>query len=265
MHGHRENFEMSFDNFWVYTEQAVSEHMNIGFELYSRGHLIWLLALAVATIIMVPAYLRSSERKKAKIRKIFALGLLISEIIKDTIIILVGAPIDAYLPLHLCGYAIFFILMDAFIPRQKATGQLVAYAFGPGALAALLFCSWTTLPLFWNFITIHSFVFHRAIVTYLIMRLTAGEIRPDYKGLWLSVITMAVLAVPAYLVDMRTGYNYMFIYEVQRNSPLEIAWEIFGTRFGKPGYVFGAILLVIVIFHALYLIYGILGLRRRKR
>ena len=193
--------------------------MDIGFELYSKGHLIWLLVLAVASLIMVPAYLRSSEHKQSKIRKIFALFLLISEIIKDTIIVIIGAPIDAYLPLHLCGYAIFFVLIDAFMPKQKVTGQLIAYAFGPGALAALLFCSWT----------------------------------------------MALLAVPAYLVDMKTGYNYMFIYEVQRNSPLEIAWEIFGTRFGKPGYVVGAMLLVIVIFHALYLIYGILGFRRRKR
>ena len=239
--------------------------MDIGFELYSRGHLIWLLALAVASLIMVPAYLRSSEHKQAKIRKIFALGLLISEIIKDIIIVIIGAPIDAYLPLHLCGYAIFFVLMDGFMPKQKVTGQLIAYAFGPGALAALLFCSWTMLPLFWNYLTIHSFIFHWAIVTYLIMRLADGEIRPDYKGLWISVLTMALLAVPAYLVDMKTGYNYMFIYEVQRNSPLEIAWEIFGTRFGKPGYVVGAMLLVIVIFHALYLIYGILGFRRRKR
>ncbi len=256
---------MSFDNFWVYTEQANRENMNIGFELYSRGHLIWLLILAVASLIVVPAYIRSSEHKQAKIRKIFALGLLISEIVKDIIIVIIGAPISAYLPLHLCGYAIFFILMDAFLPKQKITGQLFAYAFGPGALAALLFCSWTMLPLFWNFMTIHSFIFHWAIVTYLIMRLADGEIRPDYKGLWISVLTMALLAVPAYLVDMKTGYNYMFIYEVQRNSPLEIAWEIFGTRFGKPGYVFGAVLLIIVIFHALYLIYGILGFRRRKR
>lgn len=256
---------MSFDYFWLYTEQAVSEHLNVGFELYSRGHLIWLLALAVGALISVPAYVRGSKSRQAKMKKIFALFLLISEIVKDIIVVIIGAPITAYLPLHLCGYAIFFVLVDAFFPKQKVTGQLIAYAFGPGALAALLFCSWTVLPLFWNFMTIHSFIFHGVIVTYLIMRLANGEIRPDYKGLWISVLTMAALAVPAYLVDMKTGYNYMFIYEVQRNSPLEIAWEIFGTRFGKPGYVVGAFILVTVIFHALYLIYGILGFRRRKR
>ncbi len=256
---------MSFDNFWLYTEKANALKSNVGFELYSKGHLIWLLFLAVCALILIPMYLKAKDSKRLKMRKGFALFLLISEIVKDIIIVIIGAPIAAYLPLHLCGYAIFFLLTDAYLPKQKVTGQLIAYAFGPGALAALLFCSWTMLPLFWNFMTIHSFIFHGVIVTYLIMRLANGEIKPSYKGLWISVLTMACLAVPAYLVDMKTGYNYMFIYEVQRNSPLEPIWEIFGTRWGKPGYVVGAILLVIVIFHALYLIYGLIGLRRKHK
>jgi hypothetical integral membrane protein (TIGR02206 family) len=256
---------MNFDNFWLYTEKANALNTDVGFELYSKGHLIWLLILAVCALILIPMYLRSKDSKQLRMRKGFALFLLITEFIKDIIVIIIGAPITAYLPLHLCGYAIFFFLLDAYLPKQKITGQLIAYAFGPGALMALLFCSWTMLPLFWNFMTIHSFLFHGAIVIYLIMRLSDGEIRPTYKGLWISVLTVALLAVPAYLVDMKTGYNYMFIYEVQRNSPLEPIWEIFGVRWGKPGYVAGAVLLVIVIFHAFYLLYGILGFRKNKR
>lgn len=250
-------YQMDFDNFWLYTEKAISEGTDVGFELFSRGHLIWLLVLAVASFMIVLTYIRSGSKKQLKMRKFFATFLLVIEIIKDVIIVIIGAPILGYLPLHLCGYAIFFLLIDAYCPRQKITGQLVAYAFGPGALMALLFCSWTMLPILCNFMTIHSFIFHAVIVTYLIMRLADGEIKPDYKGVWISLLTMAALAVPAYLVDMKFGYNYMFIYEVQRNSPLEPIWEIFGVRWGKPGYVAGAFLLVAVIFHALYLIYGV--------
>ena len=256
---------MSFENFWVYTEQVFSEHMDIGFEPFSKGHLIWLSVLAIAMLAVVAVYKRSSDKTQAGIRKAFGLGLLIMETVKDIIIVAVGAPLSAYLPLHLCGYALFFVLIDAFAPKQKVTGQLMAYAFGPGALSALLFPGWAMLPLFWNFLTIHSFIFHWGIVTYTVMRLAAGEIRPDHKGIWMSFFTMAILAVPAYLVDMKYGYNYMFIYKVQRNSPLEIAWNILGTRFGRPGYIAGEMILVIVIFYALYLIYGICGCRRRKR
>ena len=252
---------MNFDYFWLYTEKAIAEHTDVGFELYSKGHLLWLLAIAVGIAAMIPVYLKAGPKRKLKIRKTLAMTLLIMEIIKDIVIVIIGAPLSAYLPLHLCGYAIFFLLADAYIPKQKVTGQLIAYAFGPGAIAALLFCSWTVLPPFWNFISAFSFVFHGIIVCYFAMRLADGEIKPDYKGLWISVLTMVLLAVPAYMVDMKTGYNYMFIYKVQRDSPLEIAWEIFGTRFGNPGYIFGSVLLVTVIFHALYLIYGIF---RRK-
>ena len=61
-------------------------------------------------------------------------------------------------------------------------GQMFAFAFFPGALAALLFCNWTCYP-FWNFMNIHSFVFHGWIVCYFVMRYRGGEIRPHYRGL----------------------------------------------------------------------------------
>ena len=109
-----------------------------------------------------------------------------------------------------------------------------------------------------------SFVFHWAIVTYVIMRLAAGEFRPSYKGIWITCIVLVILAIPTYLVDMATDLNYMFIYKVQQNSPLVFIWNIFGTRFGQVGYLSGYALLAIVVFHALYLLYTILGFTRRK-
>jgi len=169
---------VSFDHFWLYTEKAAADNTDVGFTLFSGGHLVWLAAMAALMIIVVRLYLGSSPGRRIGIRRLLALYLLVTEIVKDVIIVAVGAPLSAYLPLHLCGYAIFFLLIDAFLPEQKTTGQMIAYAFGPGALMALLFCSWTSLPLFWNFMTIHSFLFHAVILAYMIMRLAAGEIVP---------------------------------------------------------------------------------------
>lgn len=255
---------MSFDHFWLYTEKAAADGTDAGFTLYSGGHLIWLAAVTVLIVLIVRLYLGSSPGRRIGIRRLLALYLLVTEIVKDVIIVAVGAPLSAYLPLHLCGYAIVFLLIDAFFPWQQTTGQLIAYAFGPGALMALLFCSWTALPLFWNFMTIHSFLFHAVILAYMIMRLAAGEIIPDFKGLWISTGTVAALAVPAYIVDVLTGCNYMFIYEVQINSPLEPVWEIFGTRWGRPGYLAGAVLLVVVIFCVLWILYGVFRKRSAR-
>ena len=255
---------MNLDYFWYYTERVEEEGLNIGFDLYSKGHLIWLLVLAVAAIVLIVAYLRSGDRKREKIRKIIAWGLFIGEVIKNVILAIAGADLLNYLPLHLCGYTIFFSLMDVYFKKQNITSQMMSYALGPGALCALLFCSWTALPIAFNYMSAFSFVFHWAIVTYVIMRLAAGEFRPSYKGIWITCIVLVILAIPTYLVDMATDLNYMFIYKVQQNSPLVFIWNIFGTRFGQVGYLSGYALLAIVVFHALYLLYTILGFTRRK-
>ncbi len=255
---------MNFDHFFYYTEKVQEEGLNIGFDLYGRGHLIWLLCLASAAILLTALYLRANDRKRAKIRKVMAWSIFIGEIIKDVVLVLAGADLIDYLPLHLCGYAIFFMLADVYLTKQKITGQLMCFALGPGALCALLFCSWTSLPVAANFLSCFSFIYHWAIVSYVIMRLTAGEYRPSYAGIWISALTLVSLAVPTYLVDMATDLNYMFIYKVQPNSPLVFIWNTFGTRFGQPGYLAGYALLALVVFHALYLVYTVLGCTGKK-
>ncbi len=255
---------MDFKYFWYYTEKVEEERLNIGFDLYSRGHLIWLLCLAVAAIIVIAFYVRAGERTREKTRKTIAWFLFIGEIVKDVILVIAGADLINYLPIHLCGFTIFFTLADVYLRKQQITQQMMSYVLGPGALCALLFCSWTALPVAMNYMSIFSFVFHWAIVTYVIMRLAAGEYRPTYKGIWITVIVLIVLAVPTYFVDMATDLNYMFIYKVQQNSPLVFIWDIFGTRFGQAGYLFGYALLALTVFHALYLLYSVLGFTRRR-
>lgn len=255
---------MNFDYFWYYTEKVQEEGLDIGFDLYSRGHLIWLLCLAVAAILLIAVYLRANDHKRLVIRKCIAWFLFIGEVVKNVILYIAGADLINYLPLHLCGFSIFFTLADVYLRKQKLTEQLMVYALAPGALCALLFCSWTLLPVAANYMSIFSFVFHWAIVTYVIMRLAAGEYRPTYKGIWIASITLIILAIPTYIVDMITDLNYMFIYKVQQNSPLVFIWNIFGTRFGQVGYLVGYALLALAVFHVLYVLYTVLGFTKKR-
>ncbi len=255
---------MNFDYFWYYTEKVQEEGLDIGFDLYSKGHLIWLLCLAVAAILVIAFYLRANDKKRARTRKAFAWFLFIGEIVKNIILLIAGADLINYLPLHLCGFTIFFTMADVYLKKNRITSQLMSYALGPGALCALLFCSWTALPVAMNYMSIFSFVFHGAIVTYVLMRLVAGEYRPTYGGIWIASITLIILAIPTYFVDMITDLNYMFIYKVQQNSPLVFIWNIFGTRFGQPGYLVGYALLALSVFHALFLLYTVLGFTKKK-
>ena len=245
-------------HFFICEYQILEQGLEIGFSLYSPGHLIWLAAIAAATVLISNYYKRQGTDGRMRIRRIFAVLILLSEIYKDTVLIVMGAPMMQYLPLHLCSFAIFGMLIDAFSPRQHLTGQMFAYAFFPGAMAALLFCNWTCYP-FWNFMSIHSFVFHGWIVCYFIMLYRSEDIRPRYKGLWQTTGILLVLMVPIYFFDKLTGQNYMFLNEASEGSPLVILWQIFGTRFGEPGYLISYIVLALAVFHVLYGIYAGIG------
>ena len=285
--------KMDFSYFFWNSRQFLKleeQGTKLGFTLYCRGHLIWLLVIALATALISSWYIRlggerrvgrfsrrsnavypptslqETERKRKRVRHFFAIAIVGSEIVRDLIIALTGNFRLEYLPFHLCGFAIFAMLADAYAENQKMTGQFMAYAFMPGATAALLFCNWTEYP-FLTFMCIYSFVFHAWIVFYTIMRFRAGEIRPDYKGLWQTVCMILLLAGPLFLFNQRFGTNFLFINEASAGSPLVPIWNVLGTRFGYPGYLAGCILLVIVVFHVLWLVYFLLqkGMDKREK
>ena len=244
--------KMNLQYFFIHKDLIEERNLDIGFDLYEQGHIIWLLAIALISFIAGGLYKRSSC--KEKIRKFFAAAIISSEAVKDLILAIGGAPMIEYLPLHLCSFAMFCMLADAFCKKRRLTGQLMAYAFMPGACAALLFCNWTAYP-FFSFMNIFSFVFHGWIVMYFVMLKRAGEIKISYRGLWQSIGILAIVAVPVYIFNLAAETNYLFLNQAQQDSPLVMVWNIFGERFGQAGYLAGVCLLVILVFHLLYVIY----------
>lgn len=256
---------MDFRYFFIYSKQIEERQLYIGFNLYDTGHIIWLAAIAAAAAAAGLIYRKATVRSRTKAKKIFALVLLALEILKDTVLAVSGANMIDYLPLHLCSFTIFVMLLHSFGHWQQITGQMMAYAMFPGAVAALLFCNWTEYP-FLSYMNIHSFVFHGWIVIYFIMLYMGGEIKANYAGLWKTAAIMFIVAIPVYIFNLIFGTNYLFLNEASAGSPLVIVWDLLGSRFGAPGYLVGIVLMVIIIFHLLYVIYKILDMiRSRKR
>ena len=104
------------------------ELFDIGFNLYGPGHLIWLAATVVACVLFSNWYKKLPEANRVKTKKFFAIAILVSEILKDLVLWLAGAPMIEYLPLHLCRFAMFGILIDAYGRWQHITGQMIAFA-----------------------------------------------------------------------------------------------------------------------------------------
>lgn len=279
------DFTYFFWNSKVFLEME-EQGTKLGFDLYDLGHLLWLAVIGAAIVGItlfyrggIPrgrnsrkqrrrmAFLRSNAvdvpvgkmlpdltKRRKRMRWIFAAVAVLSELYRDIVLVATGYFSAAYLPFHLCSFGIFTIVIDAAAEKQKVTGQLMAYAFVPGAISALLFCNWTEYP-YLNFMCIHSFFIHGWIACYGIMRIAAGEIRPDYRGVWQSVLTIFLLTPPLYLFNSKFGTNFMFLNEASEGSPLMPVWNILGTRFGEAGYLAGCAGLVIAVFHALWLVY----------
>ncbi len=252
--------------FFYYTAIIEEKSLyDIGFKLYEPKHLLWLVATVIACVLFSNWYKTLTDAKKLKTKKFFAVALLISEIAKDLVLWVHGAPMMEYLPLHLCSFAILGMLVDAFGRWQSVTGQMMAYAFCPGAISALLFCNWIELP-FLNYLNIHSFVFHAWIVIYFVMLYRAGEIKPVYSGIWKTIGIVAILAIPIVPFNLTFDQNYLFLNEASEGSPLVPVWNIFAPSFGLPGYIFGAALLVVIVFHILYGMYIVIDkLAHKKR
>ncbi len=243
--------------FFINKYYIAQEGLDIGFDLYSAPHLIWLALMVGLIAVICRRYLKQDEAGRGSLRKAIAIAMLVMEILKDTVVTAVGWWNPGYLPFHLCGLAIFAVLADAFWTKQKVTGQMILYAFMPGALSALLFANWTMYPPL-VYMSIHSFVYHTLIVVYAVMLFASREVVPSYKGLWKSVIAVVITAVPVYFLNLlfaEHNPNFMFLMEASPGSPLVPLWDIFGPDF----YNLSMVGLVVVVFHVLYLIYKGIG------
>lgn len=252
-------------NTWL-LEQGYTD---VGFPLYGKEHLICLALCLLFGAALCRIYLRLPNGGKMKMRRFYGASIVAAEILKDVIMCCSGGDIRLFLPLHICSFGILAICIDAFFPRQKVTGVMMAYIFMPGAICAELFSNWTEYPVF-SFMSIFSFWIHAYIAAYFWMRYLNREIVPDYKGIFL---TTGVLAAAGFLVEPVNMYlsrhmaegNYMFLHSPSEGSPLVFLWDLVGERFGMPGYWAGYALLAIVCFHVLYLLYSGKRLRSRKQ
>ena len=155
------------------------------------------------------------------------------------------------------SFSEYAILADAFWPENRVLKQLMAFAFLPSAFMALAFPTVTAYPPV-SFYAIHQFVLHAGIAAYIIARYAAGEIRPRYAGLWISVLVIGILAIPIYLLDLKFGANFMFLVDHANNPVLKLLWDLAGGN-GGLAYVFAVVAFTAFVLHVVFGIYVLIG------
>ncbi len=230
-----------------------------GFELYGALHWGWLIFIAAAGAALCVTYRRSGGAARRRLGLSLAVFMAALEILKDVILIVTGQFRINYLPLDLCGIAIFGEALCAVRP-SPIKKELCYCLFLPGAVMALLFPNWTPTP-FFNFLHLHSFLLHGALTIYPVMLLAGGDLRPDVRNLPKCFIIGLAMCPPVYIIDRLFNENFFFLNAPSPNSPL----SLFEKWLGNPGYLIAFPLIAAALWFFMYMPFVIKGPKVMKR
>ena len=230
-------------NYFLDTTETIAS--GVGFTHFGLLHLIWLLVFAAVTVVNCIFYRKLGAVGRARWKKTVALLLLADELFKDIMLLIGGRFRPDYLPLHLCSINIILIAVHAWKPSKLLSGYL--YTVGiPGALAALLFPTWTSLPIM-NFMHLHSFTVHILLALYPIVLGTAGELNPQVKQLPRYLLLLIAMAIPIYGINLLLDTNFMFLMSADAGNPLYLFEQLWGNHlYGFPVLI-AAVLLVMYV------------------
>lgn len=228
------------NSYWLETTDTIPS--GVGFAHYDALHLFWLAGFVLFSLAVCLLYRRCGTNRRSLVRKVFACAIVADELLKMAVLTIGGNYTVNYLPLHLCSINIFLIAYHAWRPNRTLDNFLYLVCI-PGALAALLFPTWTALPL-QNLMHIHSFTVHILLCAYPIMLLTGGDIRPDWRTVPKVLGLLCGLACVALAVNLALGTNYMFLMEAEPGNPLAWFEEACGNHLVGFPVLISAIILV---------------------
>ena len=218
--------------YFLHTVETIPQ--GLGFSNFDGTHLVWLTVTVVIVILGCLHYRRLSECGREKWRKTVAVLLVANEIFKDVCLVIGGNFLAGYLPFHLCSVNIFMITWHAWKPSKQLGAFLYTICI-PGALAALLFPTWTALPV-WNFMHLHSTTVHIMLLMYPVVLTVCGDIRPRAKQIPQCMLILLGIAAVALVINLLLDTNFFFLMEAGgTNNPLYLFEVLLGDhRFGFP-------------------------------
>lgn len=222
----------------------------VGFSHYDGLHLCWLAFFVCIVIISCLWYRKAGATARDRWNKTVAILVVLDELFKMAMLAIGGRYTLGYLPLHLCSINIFVIAIHAWKPKETLGSFLYTVCI-PGAIAALLFPTWSSLPL-GNFMHIHSFTVHILLALYPIVLAVNGQIHISIRNVPKCLLMLIVMAVPIYVFNLIFDTNFMFLMSADPGNPLYLFEQMWGNHlFGFP-VIITAIIIVMYVPLELY-------------
>lgn len=197
-----------------------------GIPLFSLYHMLWLISA-----LSLSVWAALAANRNANVTRSIGITILIVEFFRVFLLFLTGELNMNFLPLHLCGIAVYICPLHA-ITNSELLAELIYSTLAPGALFALIFPEWLSYPTI-NFISLSSFGLHILICAYGAALLTSGNFRPNWRRLPLCLGSLICYGAFVYCVDWLFDVNYLFLLRPAIGSPLEwfdtiLPWHVLG-------------------------------------
>lgn len=227
--------------FFMDTTETIAE--GNGFSHFGWLHLVWIAAFLLITLLSCLWFRKAGATGRRNWKRTVAALLVLDEIFKQTMLLAGGRFELGYLPIHLCSINIFVIAFHAFKPSRLWDSFLYTVCI-PGAIAALLFPTWTKLP-FMNFMHLHSFTVHILLALYPIVLAFGGEIKPRARDIPKCLLLLFGMAVPIYIINILIDQNFMFLMYADEGNPLYWFQQNWGNHLlGFPVIIAGILIVM---------------------
>ena len=222
----------------------------VGWAHFDTTHFAWLAVAALTIVLNCLLYRRLDEKGKDRWKKTVALLIVADEIFKMVMLTIGGRYEVDYLPLHLCSINIFLIAFHAWKPNRTVGGFLYTVCI-PGAIAAMLFPTWTKLPVM-NFMHLHSFTVHILLTMYPMVLALCGETKPQARELPKYLALLAGLALVALAFILVLDTNFMFLMYADKGNPLYAFEQLWGSHLLGFPVLITAVLIVMYVPMGIY-------------
>ena len=222
------------------------------FTHFCPEHIGMLITIAVAVTAGLLVSRRFSGSKTDIVLTVLSVIILAGETVQDILLVNEGGNIIGFLPLHLCNLGIFVNLAAVFTRGkvQAFFAEISLVLIMPGSVGALLFPDWTYRP-FWSYLPLLCFFTHSLLVFIPLLFLIRGKANVTFKHFWYPYLFLLAVAPPVYLLNIKTGQNYMFLSYPPADSPLEWICSLTGRELYIPGLIV-LITVILIIEYAVY-------------
>ena len=103
--------------------------------MFSRGHVLWLLAALAAWLLLCRRYRRCTPARRVRMRRVTAGAALAIELLRSLLLMLAGEYGIGRLPLHLCALAIYISFLHSL--RGGELTELFSASYSNFTIASL--------------------------------------------------------------------------------------------------------------------------------